>query len=120
MPTKVVSIKLDTRKIDQLRGQLGYRAGQVLDKMAMDGERAVKDEIVRLHVIDTGALLDSINWKPEGRWVRVVRDGVEYGIYQHEGYHMRNGNYWPGRPFFRIAFERLRPIFKQAWGALFK
>jgi hypothetical protein len=120
MPTNVVSIKLDTRKMDKLRGELPARAERVLDKMAVDAEKETKDYVVLLHVIDTSALLNGINWLREGRWTRLIRDSVEYGIYQHEGWHDRAGVYHAGRPFMRMAFEKLRPTFVKAWGALFR
>lgn len=120
MASTVVSIKLDTRKLDQLRNGLEGRAEKVLDKAAADGEQLTKDFITEMHVIDTGALKNSIGWKREGRLTRVVSDGVSYGIYPHEGFHTKGGRYIPGRPFMRAAFERLRPSLVRAWEALLK
>lgn len=118
-PFVTVNIKLDTRKLDGMSAGLQRRAEKVLDKAASTGEGLTKDYITQMHVIDTGALHSSIGWKRESPLVRVVSDGVEYGVYQHEGYH-RGGHYQPARPFMRAAFERLRPTLVEAWRQLFR
>lgn len=60
----------------------------------------VKQNIVNQDVIDTGALYDSITAEHRDTDTTVVRDGVEYGVYQEFG-----TSKIAARPFFTPAIE---------------
>jgi HK97 gp10 family phage protein len=60
----------------------------------------VRENIVSEDVIDTGALYDSIIAEQRDQDTTVVRDGVEYGVYQEFG-----TSRIAARPFFTPAIE---------------
>lgn len=53
--------------------------------------------------VDTGSLRASIRWASEGRFTRIISDGVEYGIMLEYG-----TEYTGARPFVRPVFEDWR------------
>lgn len=65
----------------------------------------VDDSVLRQLIRDT-----------EGKGpVRIVADGVEYGIYQEMGPASSDGRQWTFKPFMRPAIEKLRPTFEAAF-----
>jgi HK97 gp10 family phage protein len=60
----------------------------------------VRENIVSEDVIDTRALYDSITAEQRDKDTTVVRDGVEYGVYQEFG-----TSRIAARPFFTPAIE---------------
>jgi len=72
----------------------------MLEDVAEQVAENVRENINRLNIIDTGALLGSIESKG-GDNVAFVRDGVTYGIYNEYGtYKMA------ARPFFIPALQK--------------
>lgn len=59
--------------------------------------------------VDDSKLVKLMNdLKAQGKPVRIIADGVEYGLFVHEGYTSRGGNYIAGRPFLGDAIETHR------------
>ena len=81
--TGVGSIRLDTRRLDEIAARLGTNSDNALGRIAGQVSGIAKI----LAPYDTGALMNSIDFERirEGLWE--VHDGVEYGIYQELGTH---------------------------------
>lgn len=67
-------------------------------EVAEEVAEQVRENIVNQDVIDTGALLDSIVAEQPSEDLTLVRDGVEYGVYQEFG-----TSRIAARPFFTPA-----------------
>lgn len=52
--------------------------------------------------VDTNHLRPSIRWEPDGKYSRIIEDGVEYGVYQEFG----TDHSLPPRPFMTPMFHR--------------
>ncbi len=101
---------IDTKVMRKIAQQTPDRIGQFLDAVAISIKDDVRQSFPRMSPSPAGgppgivstALLESINWEPEGKFRRVIHDGVLYGIVHEVGM----GNH-PARPF-------MTPVFK-AW-----
>jgi hypothetical protein len=58
-------------------------------------------------IVDTGALRASQNLQFRSDTEAVFSWPVEYAYYQHEGYTLRNGEEWAGRPWTQEGIQRL-------------
>lgn len=86
----------------------------VLDSTVEKVAEEVRQNIRNKNIIDTGALLDSIEAET-GKMPARVRDGVPYGVYNEFGtYKMA------ARPFFIPAVEKGGEIMEQAFWEVFK
>ena len=106
--------KIDISKLLALSQKLNnIPAGmfEVAEDVAID----VKENIVRQGVVDTGALLSSITAEQRGDDITVVRDGVEYGIYNEFGTHKM-----AARPFFMPAIEHYGELFDRVFTRLLR
>lgn len=83
--TANVRVTLDTKKLDEYARNIGRTADRAVQAVAMQGVNEVKIEIVAKDIIDTGALLNSIEAEKLAERLWMVRDGVHYGIYQEFG-----------------------------------
>lgn len=113
MGTKVTK---NTRVLDSIIRNMAVRGDEVLEDITNDAKRQTRRTIVAMRVFDNFHLHDSIDGKRVKRGVWRLEDGVLYGIFQHEGYHDRGGNYHKGRPFMRSPFVENR----QKWLLWFK
>ena len=64
-------------------------------------------------VVVNKAPLEELLKSLRGQHVKVVSDGVEYGVYQELGY-MAGGVTWVQHPFLVPALEQVRPGFVKA------
>jgi hypothetical protein len=118
-----LTVKVDTRKLQEL---IRTQPQKISDFLDAEAESIVND--VKLSFgespsapgkppgVDTGALRNSITWKADGRFTRLIQDGVEYGVYLEFG----TEHILP-RPFMSPAFERERRDLgdhAKAWGII--
>ena len=78
-----MSVKLDTRKLDQLISQVDPRAVAIVK----GGAFSVEGKAKTLAPVDTGALKNSLHTEQKGPLLFWVADGTEYLIYQELGFH---------------------------------
>lgn len=57
-------------------------------------------------LVDTGRLRASQRVDFPRRGKAIFSWSTEYALYQHEGYTLRNGQNWPGRPWTREGLSR--------------
>jgi hypothetical protein len=110
-----IEIKLDTRGLDFLIGNVSTKAEQLLDAGAHKIEKRWKEYIVAKKVIDTSAYLNSIHVKGEHKALeREISDGVDYGIHQEYG-----TIHFGARPCATPAVEDERKPLTESWKKLF-
>jgi len=123
--------KLDTTGLDRLTAQLEARAEKIIAAAAFEIEGQAKANILRptsshpKELVDTGALLNSIQAEKRGRLSWWIHDGVEYGIHWELGFHqMVFGKFQMMKisqhPFLIPAVEKVRAKFNTMWAELFK
>jgi len=96
----MTSIRLDTTKLDALARGLKVNTKDALAAVAFQVEANAKSNIIAKDIIDTGAMMNSVQTtqqSPNSYW---VHDGVEYGIYHELGTHKIGA-----RPFMVPAVE---------------
>jgi HK97 gp10 family phage protein len=98
--TTTVIIKLNTAGLDALARGLGVNTEDAVAAMAYQVEAVTKANIIAKDIIDTGALLGSIQTEDKGEAVWWVSDGVEYGIFNELG-----TSRLAARPFMTPAVE---------------
>ena len=105
-----VRITLDKRKLDQIARNLPGRVSDWLDGVAQEIVNDIKLSFGTSPSspgdppgVDTGALRASMRWVSEAQFVRVVYDGVEYGVYLEYGTSRMSA-----RPFINPVFEDWR------------
>jgi hypothetical protein len=98
-----VTVKLDTAKLNQLIASMPERADKLTADAAYLIEGGAKMNIQAWPLIDTGALLNSIQAekKKSGRWI--IHDGVEYGVYWELGHHNIFTRHYMRMPFLGPA-----------------
>lgn len=99
----VTKLTLDTKELDRLASKLGVNTERALAAIAFQVEAEVVNNIRVKHIIDTGALHDSIATEKKAQFLYWVADGVEYGIYQELGTSRMSA-----RPFMVPAVESVR------------
>jgi hypothetical protein len=108
-----MTVKQDTRKLDQILAQFPARAEGILDATAFE----VQANAQMNAPVDTGALKNSIHVEKPAQFVRRVSDGVEYGIHvEFPGVTRR----WAGHPFMLPAVESARERWLKRWQELVK
>ena len=111
-----IEIKLETKGLDFLIGNVGARAEKLLDTSAKKIERRWKDYILAKNVIKTGTYRASIHVQGEHKALeRIISDGVPYGIHQEYG-----TIHFGARPCATPAVEDERKPLTESWGQLFK
>lgn len=98
MTTSVGSIKLDTKRLDEIIRKLGTNADHAVNTIARQVEAYAKI----FAPVDTGALRNSLHTEREEEMVYFVGDGVEYGIYQEFGTYKMAAH-----PFMIPALEKV-------------
>lgn len=102
-------VQLNMSKLQEIEREAPGRAAAVVQKIAQDCERDIKDSFSSESPstlgdppgVDTGALKNSIIAEPEGDLTWILHDGVEYGV------HLEYGTENMGaRPFVLPAIER--------------
>ncbi len=108
-----VTVKLDTTKLDQLLAQIPNRANQATRQAAFAIEAQTKTNIQRWSLIDTGALINSIQaeQKKKGSWI--IHDGVEYGVYWELGHRNIFLRRYVRKPFLEPALRFVEASFMQ-------
>ena len=108
-----VTIKLDTTKLNQLIAQVPGNADRVTAEAALMVEAETKKNIRGWGLIDTGALLNSIEAerKKSGTWE--VHDGVEYGVYWELGHKNIFLRRYVRKPFLGPALSYVGAKFQQ-------
>lgn len=121
-----MSVQASSKKLEVIIASLtGSRGAEVLDRIGRDVVEETQDVILQMHVYKSGDTYESVEWKREGRldgYVRVNanRDGYRYPIRIHEGYITSTGKWVAGRPFLRVAMERIRQRQPAYWRKLFE
>lgn len=123
MPTSVSSIKVDTKRLDELIAKLEPRASNIIKDTALDVEAEAKIHVPRDPQRPpqdptqpvTGNLRNSIQAIKKQALLWWVQVGADYGIYQELG-----TSRIPARPYLVPAVEKLRASFAKRWGELFK
>lgn len=105
-----ITLKLDTKKLDQLDKDVPGRADQIVRKLAFDWVRIARDNMSSTSPsapgeppgVVTGTLKNSINAEPvkPGTWK--LHDGTEYGAAQEFGTLTL-----PARPWFEPALREV-------------
>jgi len=122
-----IAIKLDTQRLDFLRGAIPGRAEDILDVGARNIETRAKLSMKgggSPHVpsapgepphVDTGALRASIHVEKPKTLARDIMDGVEYGVYLEFG---TSSPRMAARPWLTPAVEQERQPLSRAWEQL--
>lgn|SRR5574341_409425 len=100
--TQVASIRLDTKRLDEIAAKLGVNTEGALKATAFQVEGIAKT----LAPVDTGALRNSLHSEKVDEKTYMVADGVEYGIYQELGTHKMAAH-----PFLVPALEQVAKQF---------
>jgi HK97 gp10 family phage protein len=106
--------KLDTRMLDAIAAGLDMKTDDVLQSVAFQVEAEAKGNIREKHIIDTGALFNSVNTKKVKRGLYWVSDGVLYGIFHEFGTHKMSA-----RPWMIPAVEKVRQYLDDLFRKLF-
>ncbi|MFA5376890.1 MAG: hypothetical protein WC455_14160 [Dehalococcoidia bacterium] len=106
--------KLDTRVLDAIAAGLDKNTDDVLQATAFQVEAEAKANIRAKHIIDTGALFNSVNTKKVKRGLYWVSDGVLYGIFHEFGTHKMSA-----RPWMIPAVEKVRGYLGDLYKRLF-
>jgi len=106
-----IKIVLNTKKLDGLPDEVRQNAAIILDKAARHIEATAKD----LAPVDTGALKNSIGVRSPEKLVRIIHDGMTYGVDQEYG-----TSRFAAQPFMTPAFEAERGRLESAWRELIK
>lgn len=113
-----VTIKIDTRRLDEIAANLERKSSDILGSVAAD---VLAQAIVNAPV-DTGNLKNSLHVQKQDESIGAntwfVMDGVEYGIYQEFG-PMNNKRVWRFKPFMVPATEQAGRNFDKMWERLF-
>lgn len=106
-------VKLDTSKLDRLLATIPGKADEVVGQAAMLIEQQAKLNIQRWPLIDTGALLNSIQAEREkpGKWI--VHDGVEYAVFWELGHRNIFLRRYVRKPFLGPAIAYTESKFAQ-------
>lgn len=127
MAGEIVSIQLETGKLDYLLRSVPLKAEQVLDKAAVDivntaktsmkggGNPHVPSEPGEPPHIDTGALVNSVSVSKPASLTRDIQDGVEYGIWLECG-----TSQMAPRPWLLPAVNKHKENIEKAWRKLFE
>lgn len=105
-------------------GEFAREVQRWLDAIGVDFLRVVQDEIIRLEVVDTRALLNSFKARnrPGHNIFRKLSNGLgiecgsnlDYASYVNDGHNLRNGEWWEGYHYFDNAKFIFEDIFKEA------
>lgn len=79
-------MKVSTKPFQEYSANVQNKLKTVVKKHALNLEALTKDEISNQHLVDTGAMMNSIKALPEKderNWT--VSDAVDYGVYQELG-----------------------------------
>jgi hypothetical protein len=85
MSTSIGSIKLDTKRLDEIARKLGTNADSAVKSIAFQLQAETQHNIQSKHVWDTGAYHGSWMAEPIREAFWWVHDGVDYGIYLELG-----------------------------------
>lgn len=96
-------------RIPQIAANMGPRAGAIVQKTAADIEAQAKT----LAPVDTGALQNSITWRPTGQTSAEVFTGIDYSIYQEYGTYKMSA-----QPFMVPAAWHAMPQFYAAMSGI--
>lgn len=107
----VVTIRLDTARLDRLRGEIGARAERVLDLVAADVQA---NAALNTRRVDTGAMKNGWRAARERPMQRIVSNTQEYAIYHEMGTRRMSAS-----PMLIPAVERVRPGLADAWRRMF-
>lgn len=108
-----IKIKLDTSALDRMIAQVPGNVDKVVEEAAQTVAAETKKNIRTWGLIDTGALLNSIEAtkKKSGTWE--VHDGVEYGVYWELGHKNIFLRRYVRKPFMTPAIAYVAAKFEQ-------
>lgn len=102
-----------SRAVNEAFEEVVNGLGEEFKKVIQD-ENAFPDNFPGRDIVDTGALLANQKIEIKAPGVAEYNWGVDYAIYVHEGYTLRNGRRQPARPWTRVAIKRYNPQLKFA------
>ena len=113
------------RKLTTIITSLRSNAEQVIQQIGDDIVEEAQDQILVMHVWKSGDTYRSVRFKVESGLkgyviVEANNRGFRYPIRIHEGYHTKSGRFIPGRPFLRVAVEKVRIRSAHKWRKLFE
>lgn len=116
-----VTVRLDTTKLNQLLAQMPERSEQIISGAALQVEGYAKNNIKNWPLVDTGALLNSIQAEKKSRAHWEIHDGVEYGVFWELGHRNLFKRRYMRMPFLGPALVRVeKDIAKMFAEGLFK
>lgn len=104
-----MAFKLDTQKLNQILSDLPGDVNKTVRRAAF----SVLGNAKRRASVDTGALVNSLAAEEQSQFAWIVRDGVEYGIYQELGTHKMAAH-----PFMVPAIEAEAKHWEDEWRRL--
>ncbi len=108
-----VTVKLDTKALDLLIAKIPGDTSKVVEEAALTVEAKTKENIRRWPLIDTGALLNSIQAEKKRGGLWEVHDGVEYGVYWELGHKNIFLRRYVRKPFMGPAIQYVAAKFTQ-------
>jgi len=108
-----VTVKLDTRALDIMLAKVPGNTEQIVEQAARAVAAEAQKNIRGWPLIDTGALLNSIEAEPKKRGVWIVHDGVEYGVYWELGHKNIFLRRYARKPFLGPAIAFVSAKFTQ-------
>ena len=109
--TFTATVNID--KLMQIAGRLNTIPA-MLDEIGEQTVTTIKQNITNVGAVDTGAMRDSIAFKPIQDGI-ILHDNVTYGIYNEFGTYMMEA-----RPFFIPAVEKIGEIIEQKFTELIR
>lgn len=108
-----VTIKLDTSVLDRMLAKVPGNADAVVEEAALTVAAEAQKNIRGWPLIDTGALLNSLQAEPKRRGLWEVHDGVEYGVYWELGHRNIFLRRYVRKPFLTPAINYVAAKFVQ-------
>lgn len=108
-----VTIRLDTSVLDRMIAQVPGNTDRVVQEAALMVEAETKKNIRGWGLIDTSALLNSIQAEKKRAGLWEVHDGVEYGVYWELGHKNIFLRRYVRKPFMTPAIAYVGAKFQQ-------
>lgn len=106
-------VKLDTTKLNQLIASVPDQSDKIVKQAAFMIEQRAKMNITGWPLVDTGALLNSIEAEKMRQGVWHVHDGVEYGLFWELGHKNLFMRRYVRKPFLGPAVQYVTALYGQ-------
>ena len=108
-----VTVRLDTSVLDRMIAQVPNNAERITAEAALSVAAEAKKNIRGWPLVDTGALLNSIEAVKKSNHLWEVHDGVEYGVYWELGHRNIFLRRYVRKPFMEPAVNYVAAKFMQ-------